>query len=333
MSEYLNDQQYDWLPTTDFTQSEWTEVADLTSPGTFNISRTASSATVYANLPWERTQACITYLLGYSVTLSPGNDSDEYRLHRVPPVKHPYFPWLWCSNVANAVGKGPIVPNPDGIINPNPNYNTINYGYWDRVLIAANFSTIDYYPAVDGGVEFEYQRWTKQTARPYTEIFVLGNGTYKFDAPAVPEIDGKPVNSPQTVVKQQKNAIDFTWYEVPYDWITDEDGDQPKLSDIQKKVNTTTFLNKAPGTLLCESVEVIQDVQPLANAVVGKVAFTCKVVFKFIEFDPPLGTGVTMRGWNLWPHVTGKYYPAKTSAGVYAYESYEFADAFKHWST
>lgn len=333
MADFLNVQNNDWLPVTDFTFENWTEVADLTSPGTFNLTRTSSAATIYANIPWEHIQACSTYLLGYSVTVKPNGESDEYVLHRVPPARHPYFNWLWCSGVANAVGKGPIVPEVGGIINPNPNYNTINYGYWKRAIIAANFSTIDYLPAIDGAVAHEYQRWTKIVPRSYTEIFVLGNGIFLFDAPGLPAIDGKPVNSPQTVIKQQKNAIEMTWYEVPYDWITDDDGNQPKIADIQKKVNETEFIGKAPGTLLCESVEVTQDVQPLQNIEIGKIAFSCKVVFKFIEFDPPQGTGVTLRGWNLWPHISGKYYPAKTNLGIYAYESYEFADAFKHWST
>jgi hypothetical protein len=332
-----------------FTETDWNESFSLSSPNKYSLSRSKADVTLVGDIEYSKLKSCTQYLLGYSYV---GNDSNK-SLCRITPAYHPIFTWLYAQAITDISCKG--LPSDKTQITEDPPYlDTFRPGKYARAVFTVTYAPMPFNVLEDDQVTGEWQRYTELKCTPYSETLTIPNGQLLYNASYYPSPgpDGKPVISPLTKIKQSKVKFEFVWHEVPMDYICDtslkeSDGvtDNPnymiptKLLAIQKCVNSSTFLGQPAGTLLCEDVKIERGVFPVATDVLDQNMLMATVTFTFIKFDPPRHPSETTQGWNLLPWSDGRYYPTKIAAtsgatGFYStpYATYNFEDAFKHWS-
>ncbi len=320
----------------EFTPDDWAEAFDMSSANTYAISRERANVSLVGNIAFDKLKACVQYLLGYSYT--DYTNLSNPQLRRVLPAYHPFFPWLYCTNVSNISAQGLTEDRPT--ITAPPAYadgKSFSYGKYKRVRITASYEALPWNLYEDSQVTSETQRYCQLKPEPYTEMLVLPNGQLRYDASYNATVNDKPIISPQVRIKQQKNRFDLIWREVPLDFICNNSTVPIKLLQMQKCVNKTAFLGLPIGTLLCEDVKIEQGVLPIATDIAEQNLFQATVTFKLIYFSPPTEVSETKRGWNLWPFQNGLYYPAKAdpvggTGGNYAFEEFNFYDAFTYWN-
>lgn len=316
-----------------FTESDWNESFGMSSPNKYSITPNKSDITIVGDIDYSKLKSCVQYLLGYAYVDSSKN------LRRITPAYGPIFTWTYCTSISSIECRG--LPSDKSRITDDPPYlDTFTPGKYARALVTANYTAVPYNIKEDSEVTYEYERYTEIETIPYTEMLTIPNGMLIYDASYDARIDGKPIVSPMTRIRQDKVKIQLKWHLVPLDFICDSTTGIPtKLVSIQKTVNSSTFLGYAAGTLLCEDVKIERGVFPVATDVLDQNLLMATVTFTFIYFDPPRNASETVRGWNLYPTQFGTYAKAKISAtsgatGFYAtpFNPFDFASAFTHWS-
>jgi hypothetical protein len=323
-----------------FTETDWNEAFSMSSPNKYSITRTSADVSLVGDIDGSKIKSCIQYLLGYSYV---GNEKDGSgnsvkKLHRVTPAYHPLLTWLYCTAITDLNGRG--LPSDKTQLTLDPPYDdTFKYGNYARYLVTAKYAPLPYDVKEDDQITYEYERYVEIKTEPYVEMLTLPQGQLLYDASYASSIDGNPIMSPRTRIKQKKTRIIMVWHEVPLNYICDSNGIPTKLVDIQKCVNKVEFLGKPAGTLLCEDVKIERGVFPVATDILDSNMLMATVTFNFIFFDPPRHPSETKRGHNLLPCQNGLYYPVKTrlifgaTVSVNPFETYTFADAFAHVDT
>ena len=316
-----------------FTEDDWNESFAMSSPNKYSISPTKADITLVGDIEFSKLRACVQYLLGYAWVDSSKN------LRRQTFAYHPIFSWTYCTSISSIECRG--LPADKTQITDDPPYlDTFRPGKYARAVVTANYTSLPYDVLEDDQVDYEYERFCEIEPVPYTEMLTIPNGMLVYDASYDPTIDGKPIISPMTRIRQDKTKFIFKWHFVPLDFICDSTTGVPtKLNSIQKTVNDAEFLGYPAGTLLCEDVKIERGVFPVATDVLDQNMLMATVTFTFIYFDPPRNASETTRGWNLYPSPNGLYAKAKISAtsgatGFYStpFNTFSFPSAFTHWS-
>lgn len=321
----------------DFTEDDWREAFELSSPNRYTLSRDRSEVTLVGVIEWGKLKACIQYLLGYSLNAAGGVGGYGI-IQRRTPAFHPYFPWLYCVKISDIRPMGLGASGGEAV--QGDWSDTFKYGEYSKVMVTACYESLPYEVLEDSSPEVnrattgkgEWNRYTILEPQPYTEMLTLDNGQMLYDAPDVPAVDGKPLVQPVVFQRMKKCKYLFHWKEVPWDYICNSYGVPAKLQAVQKCVNKSEFLGFAAGTLLCEDVQIEKKVMPVATDLLNTQLFYADVTFTFIQFDPPTNPdypSITARGWNLAPHTSGYWYPCKSPTGSRKlFDEYHFQDCF-----
>jgi hypothetical protein len=319
-----------------FTKDDWKESILEAEARNDLISRDNSNFQVTIIVPFEKYKAAIRFILGYSYV-------DATRaLRRLTPQYHPVYTFAYATRVgqitfSSATGKA------DG-----PFSSSVAFAVYVWARIPIEFVGTPYDILEDDDVGAEYARYVTWYDKPFNELVNVDPGVLKYVAPSFPPGNpgGNPLMVPVIRTMLEKERFQLKWWEVPLDFIQDPNGKQPKLSAIQKRVNRTAFLGRPAGTLLCETVETTEPKpMPVATDDFQEILLTVDVTFNLIYFDPPRGdTAVDKFGWNLQPGqrlvgvanepVYQFFYATHdgTLTGNPQWGSYEFANAFMHWS-
>lgn len=228
----------------------------------------------------EELQSAVEDILGTTNTDVNGSPN----LRRKLPCTHPAFPYLYASQISGMVGMGskdaekvaevvpPITGNPQAIAD--------KFNLYKRYQIKTNFGTRNYTILPDEQVSNQSGSWfpkgtlassspTSFTYAPewirYTDYEVVpqnntiqgqtGSFTFRGGTP-----DGKVFTSPPWMYLPD-SVIKFTWYQVPYRYITSEN------SYIANRgwlgcVNQNDWYNWEAGHLLYLSYNVKKYSQP-----------------------------------------------------------------------
>jgi hypothetical protein len=320
-----------------FTSADWLE--SILESRTDSISRDRSRSVVTIICAFAKYKSAVTYILGYSYV-----DSSLF-LRRLTPVFHPQWSWLYARAVVGVKFLGPVgkaKQNFDG---------SLYYSTYQYAEIQVEFCEVRYPIYEDDEVTYEYERYTEQVPAACAELVQIDGGQLIAYAPSVTFVDQKNyIAAPHVIARQEKNAFDLIWREVPEAFLFDQDetsstyGKAVKIAAIQKRVNSETFFGWRPGTLLCEEATMSISPSPVATDVTVGLRFMYDVTFKMKGFDPEPGDpAVEKYGWNLLPgprNTSGAsgdrlfayfYYTHDgTLDGKPLFESYDFASVFTH---
>ena len=348
------------IPGEAFTENDWLELAGAVKPGGPDVfSWERSEATLVGFIPAAKVQSAKRYLMGYSW-------KDGYTLRRQNPVRHPREPQLRCVGVS--VQYRDVQANPDNAPTYEPYELPADLGselpYYVRYAsaeVTMHFRPLPYPirddddPAWDG-TEFTRNCEIFHSSDPRLEVLMSDSTAFfKF----VETGSGGPGNvTPGDVNQQAFNApigeylskadLVVAWFGVDFDFLTSS-GFATRLFGSMGKLNSDTFLNFAPETLLCNAPKINKYQWPYWNPSVGSYDphFGANVFLSFSYFDPPRAAGAgggsapTPRGWNLFPWRSGGgpgggpgwYAATRTGAlnGPRYLATTAFADLFKAW--
>lgn len=197
--------------------------------------------------------------LGYSKT-----NANFGKVARVPPMAHPYFPWLYCTGVTDVTGQAYTSAqmfqhrNEEGGKVTADNLQQTTYPLWPmyrEYVVKASFSQMPYTVSTDNSigkstdiedftVDYYSQRNTSNTPnRPsiptfneWTRFCVL---SYEIEGQFLTAEQGQYVMVSQTPmneisagkgnIRQLRSGakVTYTWYGIPYEWLTGPDEPGP----------------------------------------------------------------------------------------------------------
>ena len=296
-----------------------------------------ASATLTICCPFEKYKAACTYILGYSYTDSAGN------LRREVPVFHPVWTWLYATRIGSI--KFEKFKSKDQALWDN----SLPFATYEWAHITIDFSQLTYPIYADSEIDTdpitgrpaEYQRWCETLTAPYVDQVQI-NGGQLF------RVRGNQnfIGAPHVLAFQAKTKIKLIWYQVPSDFLANDQGIKSNLLAIQKRINATPFLGYPAGTLLCEQAVDHKGLSPIATDTAAQKFYQYRVEVDLIHFDPPVGLGepsqagpgtpgvYPARGWNLLPGgQKDRYYYEYTTegskgGGSHLFEAAEFAYLF-----
>jgi hypothetical protein len=318
-----------------FDADDWDEVMNPNAR-TDTLSPDRSSCVVPIKVPYAKYKAAVLFCLGYQWV------DEELSLRRSTPAFHPVFPWLYCAAITSVRFMSPNAANTETA----PYEFAVPAGGYTYAELTVEFRERLYNLWQDWEVDYEYERWVYQERQPFTELVQIDGGTLKAYAPSVTAVHTQPyLAAPHVLAAQSKAKILLHWYQVPSDFVEDEDGYSSKFQAAEKCVNSAEFLGRRTGTLRLESVHLDKKPSPVATDLFEGLRWTYDITFEFLEFDPPVGdAGVTKYGHNLLPGprsagATGprsfKYYyytDDGTESGSPLFASYDFSKLFTHHS-
>jgi len=365
----------DFLFTDTFTAADWKESIAEGERRSDTISRVGSACRLTIICDFAKYKSAIKFILGYSWV------DENFYLRRFTPQFHPVFPWLYARAITNIeFAKFTVETNDEGdglqIARSTLHWtNAVPFAVYDFAKITIEFCEVRYDVLTDNETElqsnptFGYQEWTRYVERipqSYVDLAHIDGGQLAAFAPTVGSpINGSPfISAPYILARQEKSAWKLIWREVPEEFLYDGNGFSQKLAGIQKRVNSVTFMGRAPGTLLCESAIGEKNPAPVATDQQEGLSFTYDVTLEMKEFDPQpgdpnvkatviaAGTGSDgtplygpAAGWNLLPGVRGGTNPGGNQAWAYYYytangtatgkpqfEAVDFFKIFSHWS-
>ncbi len=289
-----------------FTEDDWLEAVNLHSPSQLSMGRKASNATLTGYIPFDRIQAAVTFFMGFSYV-------EGGRLHRTQPCQHPIFPGMVATYIQETTGLQFVSKSTSWPVNSLP-YAT--YNMW-KVTVAysqPNYKIIpDWDPLITPGASGrELNRYVYDTPKPYVDQLVVPGGTMLFDATGKP-FDGKPAGFGTLVtIRAQKSTMFLTWFNVPIEFVTDDNGFLSTIGPALGKINSDTFFGQAAHLWLLDDVEPSDSqvyADPIATSVSNQIAKRVDLKFTFKYFNPPIGTGTTSdQGWRLQPAYDGNWY-------------------------
>jgi hypothetical protein len=319
---------------TSYSESDWHE--SIMNPREDVLSPDRSSCTTVVTVDYAKYKAAVRFILGYQWV------DESKNLRRSTPVFHPVYPWLYASAIVGTEFKGPNNAN-----RFTPPYDFAVYaGGYTHVEVTVEFRERLYNLWQDWEVETEDERWLYWTRDPYTELVQIDGGSLKAHAPSVAAVNGQPyLAAPHVLAKQSKAKVLLQWFQVPVDFVEDEDGYSSKFQAAEKCVNDATFRGRRAGTMLLEHVHLDKKPSPVATDLFEGLRWTYDITFEYIEFDPPRGDlSVAKYGHNLLPGPSSsgasggrafKYYyytDDGTLTGKPLFDSYDFTKLFTHHS-
>ena len=341
-----------------FTFSQWKEILGATAPaGTDLFSETSESAALQVLIDNRQKRDFLYKVAGYSWAdrVSP------YRLHRVNPMPHPF----WGFMFATKVGFTPFQPagNPnatDGqpkitsVYPVSAGYPVNTTGYYAGCRAVVDYGALPYTVREDsdyGGTGFPDESarnvdWTASTTGDVSILSAETGDTLKW---AETSTDGPTVGNPiQAPLGEYVNKTAFTWrwYGCASEYILDLSGIPIRFLRCLGKVNLTAFRGYPAGTLLLNGFVLERYALPWRTApetggTGTQPAFAYNVTFQVSHFDPtPAAASPIFRGHNLLPYSRQQgtdpnrsiWYAATrtgTSTGPRYLPGYEFTTLFK----
>ncbi len=321
----------DFLFDETYTADEWLE--DVGDGRSDSIAHDGAVCTVPVYCTFAKYKACRNFIMGYSYV------DETKKLRRRNPIWHPVDGWMRAHKILH-VGFSKTTGKTDGPWSGGVKYATYT---WARLLV--EFQHVTYPVLEDDEVTYEYERYTLARNKPYNELVQVDGGNLRYHCPTIgAPLDGTPLQSPRVYQTLQKGRILLDWKRVPVDFIEDGNGNRPKISAIEKRVNSATFLGRTKETLLCECVESSDPYPaPIATDVLDEPMMCVDLTLNLLEFNPTRGdTNVDHYGWQLLPGSTRTgaagattmqwYYATHdgTLTGKPLFESYAFATFFTH---
>jgi hypothetical protein len=317
-----------------FTDADWLESirdvrADMLAPD-------QAAATLTICCPFEKYKSACAYILGYSYT----DEADTLR--RNLPIFHPIWTWLYAVRIGS-IRFEKFTGKDVGLYEGSLHFATYEWAH-----ITIDFAQLTYPVFSDSEISTdpntnkpaEYERWCETLTAPYVEMVQVNGGQLK-------RVRGNEiyVATPYVLAFQAKTKIKLIWYQVPSNFLANDDGIKSNLLAIQKTVNATPFLGYPAGTLFCEQAIDYKGLSPIATDMLGEKFYQYKVECDLVHFDPPVGSGepstggagtpgtYPARGWNLLPGgYNNRYYYEYTtegsSGGQHLFPASEFANLF-----
>lgn len=318
--------QFNWV-------TEWEEkVADF-SPSTFQFDEQSAQVTVTGMVSWDRAYYCMCYAKGFSYVST--NDMD--RISRVLPIRHPWYQHLYCTSVTcqefGYDGKQNL-QFLEGSLQAASQYK--------KCMITLTFTQPKYKIKKDNEITKEYERYITVDIEEKTEALERSSGNMKYaEGPKIDKGFAGLFYSYET-----RTYYNLRWHQVPLRWIADTEdiNTMPLFTNIRAavgKVNSDTFLNKEPGTLLLLEPKYTIYKSPLVFSDKSDYWYV-DVFLPLVYFNPELGAGTPIqKGHNNKPlflpsETSTKYYyatsggaPGGVVTGAPLYQSAPFADMFR----
>lgn len=273
-------------------------------------------------------------------------------LKRKLPAAHPYYDWLYATQISNIEG---ITPN--GLADAS-NYQRIVqthfkdvaiYKYYkltvnfeprpyliidDAALAAYREQKPHYYNIANDFTNYidckEWYRFVEISVEPGAELLTTAVNNFVFKTQSTNAPHEAPItnqNGGGVGITISKPTVKLTWYFVPYEVVFSQN-----IQDAQGKVNQYSFFNFPAGSLLFKGVEV-NKYSPPYQAIAQSPLFTrpestrlCDITFTFQLFTPspndvssdiPTRSGFRVAyGHNLIPFAGDlKFYYAELESG------------------
>lgn len=301
-------------------ESQWVEESESPKPGgggsfSWGQASDALSCSIYDSLrlPFIRN------VCGFAWT------NNSQRMFRQPPLRHPYYEWLYATGVD--FHRDVPAGNPDPPINSrfahyltkNPTGSVPKHSYYEHCMATVKFEPIPY-PALTDGEVYE-----TETVAPESLRYV----DYHHDtAPEISQISAKvgrvlkfaegPANNPKGKEFPSeifeylcKTAISWKWYFVPHEFLFRTGDIVPRfVPECLGRVNSSAFKGGPAGVflLLGAKLEKFQWpwMWPGLNAGELYPAYGYHVTLVVSHFDPTpavetAGGTPLARGHNLLP--------------------------------
>ena len=288
------------------------ETISRVSPSKARFSTGGGSATVEYIIPAANLQGFINNILG---NVSKAGDGS---LKRSLPAAHPYYDWLYASEISNIEGL-----SPSGVTDAT-NYQRIVQTHFKDVALyrfykmTVNFQPRPYLIIDDANLKsfrkvtpeyisldnpphessfldcVEYYRFVEITVEPSAEFITTAVNTFVFSSPLTGDNspNGKPVanqNGGGINMLISKPTVKMTWYFVPYEIVFSKN-----IQDAQGKVNQNRFFNFPAGSLLLTGIESNKYSPPYQNIAQSPITTfnrpestrLCDITFIFKLFEP-----------------------------------------------
>lgn len=325
------------------------------APYTDNVSMDNSVFQLVVKIPWELRSQCISRYMGYQYV-------EGTKLKRVLPLAHPFFEFARCRRVLNIQGIGPrgTAPREPGNLGddiPEDQFPRPHYAEYDYALITLQFETMPFDFKTDSQITEESERNVFRRIEPgYDSLYIEGGtgdkGTFKFDTaykildnvtPDNPSPDGKVSFHNGRTVPLQVAKLVWTWYDVPWEFVTNSTGKPTNIMNCVGKVNDATFWGFPAYTLLCDVPQIDLRPNPIPPFISTNASFLANIQFTFHYFEPtnlgtyqtvPGGPALTVpqRGHNMaiW-RFTRKWYPCSIDGdgAEQVYKTYDFRKLFR----
>lgn len=323
----------DFLFEETYTSDDWLE--DIGESRNDSIAHDGAIFTLPVYCTFAKYKACRNFIMGYAYV------DDNNKLRRKNPIWHPIDGWAYAHKISS-VTFSKATGKTDG-----PWEGGVPFAVYTWARLMVEFQHVPYRIVEDDYFGVEYKRYLVQIPDTYNEIVEINAGFMKYHCPSVTGLNGTVLQSNRAYRYLEKGRVALKWYRVPVEFIQNTDGQRPKFSAMEKRVNTTSFLGRGKQTLLCESIKATDPYPaPIATDVRDEPAMMVDVTFNLIEFNPTRGDSTVDKwGWQLQPGsrrltgavgdtVIGWYYVTHdgTLTGKPMFEEYEFANAFTHWS-
>jgi hypothetical protein len=319
---------------------------DNKHPGSGAFTTKTARVTEVIRVDFDEAYDAMLSLLGYSYVV-PAIGAAPAHLVRVPPLRHPFFTWLFCTAVTDARGvqfSGRTFWNVDGALPAEADYSQFE--------LHCTFEPLPYAPIPDaqaardgsGNIE-EYARYVSYQYGFKTESLLRPAGSLRWAETGSngPQAGTNFAGDFSSMVS--KADLFLTWHQVPEEFIVDADSDEilpTQLLAQNGTVNLTEFLGFAPGTLLLLAPRIERYPAPLLATGTWDFLYYCDVTFPLVYFNPPQGAASPIgAGWNTCPFFSPAatqldYYYVSTggsngfggAAGSSIYKATEFADLF-----
>jgi hypothetical protein len=206
-------------------------------------------------------------------------DNTGKYVNRVMPMCHPYYRWLYASNISSIKGIGlkrtsnkmdKVLTNAGVSYQKVPEY----YGAYDKYEITLNFTPLPYFVLNDSAistsnvvaykddgsqvtinaVKKEYMRNVSYSTSVAAEYLTIKAGEYSFlSDDAEVNKKGFPGFSGKTLVP--KTVFNMTWHMVPYNFVFPTLNQSKNIYNALGRVNQNSFVGFEPGQLLFTGVE------------------------------------------------------------------------------
>jgi hypothetical protein len=337
---YYNDRYVDPAENV-FYISDWKESIENTKPGgADSFSLESGEATLVAKVPWLKTRSFITKTIGWSYA----DQIAPFRLRRINPLRHPWYPWLTATTVSfDAVGPVGVSGVGTKIDGPFPGaFNQIQkIGKYNTALATVRFTDKPWTFLEDDQATTpaaEAQRNTYFDPVPSIEIISAeGINNIAFaNGPA--EVINKPVPAPFGTL-MAKTTYTLNWMYVPHEYISGSDPLQfrpTRLEACTGRVNSAAFMGFAAMTLLMQPPQYTRFRFPVltaAGGVTGYFGWNIRIPLQY--FNPTLGVpadAATYAGHQTVPRREDLlWYGAKRAVTAdKLYPEADFNNIFKH---
>ncbi len=292
------------LPSADgSSQYVWMESTDSIAPSDISLSRLSNSQGVLN----YQTDAANLYTMNASpsaddfyTSILGGYRAGDTATHK-KPLKHPYFPGMWATNIVSIKQKG----------QPTKPTATPPYAKYDVAELSILFQTVPFYIDKDpiGGFN---PNWLSVESHTEAQWRSTAYGNYKFQASGLQVAEG-------FFVRRAVQKIHITIHQVPSE-LAFTDGDvysaKPWAAQHLGKVNYSEFMKCETGNLIFDSVDVL----PRGDFPGKRRYYDLQMIFIY-----------DTAGWNKALNSDGTYLTVVTRDGSNPpFASVEFKDIFAH---